>query len=189
MGRPPIGKVAMTATERSHRYRAKLREAQPATKRNETSGAGLREQLRQVNRENATLRARLAALESASASKPTQAAADGTVAKLQARIAKLESDMAEREQTMLMRQWASEITIDPGLQRVLMGMVHPDAVQHPEAKAQLGKISATLNAAINDVRKHAKRREERRQKAAAEREKRSQRSKEAHARRKAKAAE
>jgi hypothetical protein len=32
MGRPPIGKVAMTATERSHRFRAKQRAKQPATK-------------------------------------------------------------------------------------------------------------------------------------------------------------
>jgi hypothetical protein len=31
MGRPPIGKIAMTATERSHRYRQKLR-SEPATK-------------------------------------------------------------------------------------------------------------------------------------------------------------
>ena len=32
MGRPPIGKVAMTATERSHRFRAKQHAPQPATK-------------------------------------------------------------------------------------------------------------------------------------------------------------
>src|SRR5262245_38583174 len=32
MGRPPIGKVAMSATERSHRFRAKQRAVQPATK-------------------------------------------------------------------------------------------------------------------------------------------------------------
>jgi hypothetical protein len=32
MGRPPIGKIAMTATERSHRFRAKQRVGKPATK-------------------------------------------------------------------------------------------------------------------------------------------------------------
>jgi hypothetical protein len=39
MGRPPIGKRAMTATERTHRFRAKRRAAEPETKRNETRAA------------------------------------------------------------------------------------------------------------------------------------------------------
>ena len=38
MGRPPIGKVAMTSTERVHRFRAKHRTGKPETKRNETRG-------------------------------------------------------------------------------------------------------------------------------------------------------
>jgi predicted RNase H-like nuclease (RuvC/YqgF family) len=36
MGRPPIGKVAMTGLERLHKHRAKFRANKPETKRNET---------------------------------------------------------------------------------------------------------------------------------------------------------
>src|SRR5262245_25411952 len=36
MGRPPIGKIAMTSTERVHRFRAKHRKGKPETKQNET---------------------------------------------------------------------------------------------------------------------------------------------------------
>src|SRR5262245_31096910 len=48
MGRPPIGKVAMTSTERVHRFRAKHRTGKPETKRNETEIARLKARIREL---------------------------------------------------------------------------------------------------------------------------------------------
>jgi hypothetical protein len=55
MGRPPIGKVAMTSTERVHRFRAKHRKDKPETKRNETE-AELRPRIRMLEAELADLK-------------------------------------------------------------------------------------------------------------------------------------
>jgi hypothetical protein len=86
MGRPPIGKVAMTATERSHRFRAKQRAEQPATKRNESDAATI-----------AALNARIAELEAFQST-----LAGDVVAVLEEknrRIAELESKLAQRAKT------------------------------------------------------------------------------------------
>jgi hypothetical protein len=68
MGRPPIGKVAMTGAERVRRYRAKHGVAKPVTKPvtkqvGTAAAAGLQA-------ENATLKARIAELEAARGKEP-----------------------------------------------------------------------------------------------------------------------
>jgi hypothetical protein len=54
MGRPPIGKRAMTALERLHRYRAKLRANKPATKERELAAAKAR--VAELEKANAALK-------------------------------------------------------------------------------------------------------------------------------------
>jgi hypothetical protein len=60
MGRPPIGKRAMTGIERLHRHRAKLRAGKLETK-HETKSAGPPDAA--LARELAQVKARIAALE------------------------------------------------------------------------------------------------------------------------------
>jgi hypothetical protein len=58
MGRPPIGKVAMTSTERVHRFRAKQRADKPETKRGAVDTAALKQQLAQAYKRIAELERR-----------------------------------------------------------------------------------------------------------------------------------
>jgi hypothetical protein len=65
MGRPPIGKVAMTGAERVRRFRAKQRAEQPVTERNETpvtkQGAADGAEIERLKAENERLRKELTA--------------------------------------------------------------------------------------------------------------------------------
>jgi hypothetical protein len=58
MGRPPIGKVAMTSTERVHRFRAKHRQDKPETKQSATAVAALEARVRELEAELARERQR-----------------------------------------------------------------------------------------------------------------------------------
>jgi hypothetical protein len=100
MGRPPIGKVAMTATERWHRFRAKQRAGQgqtkPQTKHSPADTAvaeiaALKQQLTQAHK-------RIAELERRSEGQLTRSSRRegiefGEVGKLRAEITKLKSDI------------------------------------------------------------------------------------------------
>jgi hypothetical protein len=91
MGRPPIGKVAMTSTERSHRYRAQ--HAKPAAAKPDGSATAA------AQAEIARLKAEIARLKAAQAKQPAppesappsqDSAKDREIARLKARIAELE---------------------------------------------------------------------------------------------------
>jgi hypothetical protein len=58
MGRPPIGKVAMTSTERVHRFRAKHRQDKPETKLETKQSAALEAKIRELEAELARERQR-----------------------------------------------------------------------------------------------------------------------------------
>jgi hypothetical protein len=73
MGRPPIGKRAMTALERLHRHRAKLRANKPATKRETKHDDGA---LARANKRIAELEAKLA--RRANSPTPNLSRTDGT---------------------------------------------------------------------------------------------------------------
>lgn len=81
MGRPPIGKVAMTATERSRRYRSKLGTAEPATKHATKLGGddgALAQELARAKTRIAELEALLASRTKPPASAPGRANATAT---------------------------------------------------------------------------------------------------------------
>jgi hypothetical protein len=63
MGRPPIGKQAMTSTERSWRRRARLRADQPATKYATKLDAAAAERIAELEQELVHAKARIAELE------------------------------------------------------------------------------------------------------------------------------
>jgi len=92
MGRPPIGKVAMTSTERVHRFRTKQRAVRGETKRNETHGI---DALLTI----AKLKARIAELEQRGRSQGQLKVAHSRreefteVGKLRAEIGRLKSDI------------------------------------------------------------------------------------------------
>jgi hypothetical protein len=67
MGRPPIGKVAMTSTERVHRFRAKHRQDKPETKPETKQSAALEARVHELEAELARERQRREATEA----KPT----------------------------------------------------------------------------------------------------------------------
>jgi hypothetical protein len=71
MGRPPIGRRAMTSTERSRRYRAGMAATKPATK---SAASGSPDALAAKDREIARLKARIAELEALPATRPATAA-------------------------------------------------------------------------------------------------------------------
>src|SRR5215472_2743128 len=85
MGRPPIGKVAMTSTERVHRFRAKHRSGKPQTKH----------ETKQLEAEIAALKQSIAELERRGAGQLTRSRREefGEVGKLRGENAKLKSDI------------------------------------------------------------------------------------------------
>jgi hypothetical protein len=95
------------------------------------------------------------------------------------RLAEREREHAQELQSFL---WAHNIQNDPHLTRVVLGLLHPDAVQHPDAKAQMHKLFTKFEPVATFVRKQ---REQRERKAREAFEERSQRAKEAATRRKA----
>ena len=106
------------------------------------------------------------------------------------RIAELEAVQTSRDSDHGFR--ALETKFDARLARRLKAAMHPDRVQHPEAKAQLAEIfrliSEALESTAQDTKAQAKRREEWSKRREEVRERNSRRAKEAHARRKAKQA-
>ena len=91
MGRPPIGKVAMTSTERVHRFRAKHRTGKPETKHETKQSAA----------EIAALKQRIAELERRGEGQLTPGRRESRenpfteVGGLRAEIGKLKSDIAK----------------------------------------------------------------------------------------------
>lgn len=102
----------------------------------------------------------------------------------------LEREFAERLARLEReyRRWASA-GVDISLVRQMKAMQHPDKVQHPEAKAQMHEAFIAFEEAtkprVETAAARAKRQAEWEKARAATRQKRSQRSKEAWARRKA----
>ncbi len=103
MGRPPIGKVAMTATERSHRHRARLAaskpvkdsDCKPAGPADDTEVATLRRQLQEATETVGALHAELHTTRNAYEARileshPSQQSSDGEMLAPSAR-AKLEA--------------------------------------------------------------------------------------------------
>ena len=96
------------------------------------------------------------------------------------------------ESARLERQFQHYVYIgaDKALVRQIKALLHPDKVQHPEAKKQLHEAFTAFETAtkprVKSAQDHAKREEERRKQRQEVRERNSRRSKEAWARRKAK---
>src|SRR5262245_24511677 len=122
MGRPPIGKVAMTAAERVQRYRIKHAVGKPVTKRNEIDDsakdraiAGLKACNDAKDREIADLKARIAELETAAKVATTdlkhhrgesRRVSEGEDTKLRKIIRRLDSPENEHEAVSALRALA-----------------------------------------------------------------------------------
>jgi hypothetical protein len=99
VGRPPIGKIAMTSTERSHRHRLKLRQEQPDTKPakkwNDDTFAALQDRIRTLEAECARNRKRIVELEAELAHQPAKSPIPADAAgPFKARIRELEAELA-----------------------------------------------------------------------------------------------
>src|SRR5262245_29818320 len=121
MGRPPIGKVAMTGAERVRRFRAKQRPDKPETKRNETGGAVGTAEIAALKRQLAQAHKRIAELE-----QPRDEATG-----LQAENAALQDEVI-RLKTVL-QSWTSVVqSRESGIMRLvnfklIRSCLHPDS--------------------------------------------------------------
>jgi hypothetical protein len=133
MGRPPIGKVAMTAAERVRRHRLK-HTVTKVTKHPEAADARKTEALEARIRE---LEAELARRDQRSPPPPT-----GDTAKLQARIKELEAELeSEREQSESgWRAARRGIKFSYDGYRLLLSCLHPDSTVTPEKRERAFKI-------------------------------------------------
>jgi hypothetical protein len=97
MGRPPIGKIAMTAAERVQRYRLKHAKAAPVTKHNEIDDGAKDREIVVLKARIAELEAENTSLKSAASAKPTKPQSGPeplpkTWAEVEARKAALDAD-------------------------------------------------------------------------------------------------
>jgi len=104
MGRPPIGKVAMTSTERVHRFRAKHRTGKPETKHETKPGidtllafAKLKARIAELERQLTQAHKRIAGLERRGEGQLMRSRREEftEVGKLRAEIVRLKSDIAK----------------------------------------------------------------------------------------------
>jgi hypothetical protein len=130
MGRPPIGKTAMTATERVHRFRAKQRETKHETKRPETKSEtkpsarekALEARIRELEAELARERQKRAPV--------ARAAATTDDGPLKARIAELERERNDAVNRYWQMRAHLELRTEGALTRKefnkLRNVFHPD---------------------------------------------------------------
>jgi hypothetical protein len=143
MGRPPIGTVAMTSTERSRRRRAALatKPAEPATKPSAATKPATKPSPAPdpaKDREIAELKARIAGLEQ-ERDRYKQMAESGGEQQLKDRIAKLEKDLRRAGRGFI---WSQKEYNDVAF------CVHPDRISHLKDDA----LTARFNAAFDVVR-------------------------------------
>jgi hypothetical protein len=165
MGRPPIGKVAMTTAERVRRYRLKHGTDKPVTKP-VTKAAPDHTALAQAKQELAQARAEITALKDqlarerkrheAAEAKVDNAASPTTasVEQLQARILDLEQRLEEaRKEAVKARAFisAAEDFLDRkarivphSMYQTLLHSSHPDRVTDPKMKARYQKVFVFL---------------------------------------------
>ena len=128
MGRPPIGKRAMTATERQRRWRAKSRSDKPKP----AASRSLQTRVRQLEADLAALRAAMGRLLYAIAQRPAASSKKARLVldrEFQAELARLRSDLANRPKTRLDkgldgRRLVAKVT---GYRRHMLWLSDPDS--------------------------------------------------------------
>jgi hypothetical protein len=125
MGRPPIGKRAMTATERQRRWRAKSRANKPAQK--PAASRGLQARVRQLEADLAALRAAMGRLLYAIAQRPAASSKKARLVldrEFRAELARLRSDLARLDKGLDGRRLVVTVT---GYRRHMVWLLDPDS--------------------------------------------------------------
>ena len=161
MGRPPIGKRAMTATERQRRWRAKSR----ANKAGASDRTVLQARVRQLEADQAALIAAMGKLLLAMAQRPAgrakRSGLEAAVREFRAVLARLQHDRTSRPKTRLDKGLDGrrfELTVT-GYSRRMFWLSDPDSnevigplVAAPRAKASTGNRAKAQTKRSRDTR-------------------------------------